>query len=140
MSSSDVLPWSTWPITVTTGGTRLGVDSRRCSDSASSASGLVELGGHRLVAHFLDHDHRGFLVEHLIDRDHRPIFIRALMTSAAFTDILCARSATEIVSGTVTSRTIGPAGAACRLSPPSSSCRRAPTFGCRQPPVAGDRR
>ena len=31
---------------------------------------IVELGRHRLVAHFLDHDHRGLLVEHLVDRDH----------------------------------------------------------------------
>ena len=37
-----------------------------------------------------------------------PIFIIVLMTSAAFTDILCARSATEIVSGTMISRTSGP--------------------------------
>ena len=48
------------------------------------------------------------------------------MTSAAFTDILCARSATVIVSGTVTSRTIGLGGRA-RRSPPSSSRWRVPT-------------
>ena len=40
-----------------------------------------------------------------------PSFIIALMTSEAFTDILCARSATVIVSGTCTSRTIGSVGA-----------------------------
>ena len=32
---------------------------------------VVELGRDRLVAHFLDDDHRRFLIEHLIDRDHR---------------------------------------------------------------------
>ena len=31
---------------------------------------IVELRGLRLVAHFLDDDHRGFLVEHLVDRHH----------------------------------------------------------------------
>jgi hypothetical protein len=33
--------------------------------------GIVELGGECLVAHFLDHDHRGFLVQHLVDGHHR---------------------------------------------------------------------
>ena len=41
-----------------------------------------------------------------------PSFIMALMTSAAFTDILCARSATVMVSGTCTSITFGSDGAA----------------------------
>ena len=40
-----------------------------------------------------------------------PSFISALITSAAFTDILCASSATVMVSGTSTSRTIGSVGA-----------------------------
>ena len=31
---------------------------------------VVQLGGDRLVAHFLDHDHRRFLVQDLVDRDH----------------------------------------------------------------------
>ena len=31
---------------------------------------VVELGGKRLVAHFLDHDHRRLLVELLVDGDH----------------------------------------------------------------------
>jgi hypothetical protein len=33
--------------------------------------GIVELGGKRLVAHFLDDDHRRFLIEHLVDGHHR---------------------------------------------------------------------
>src|SRR3990172_5261642 len=40
-----------------------------------------------------------------------PSFISDLMTSAAFTDILCARSATVTVSGMCTSRTTGSIGA-----------------------------
>src|SRR5882762_8276954 len=40
-----------------------------------------------------------------------PSFISTLMTSAALTDILWARSPTEMVSGTMTSRTTGSAGA-----------------------------
>ena len=44
-----------------------------------------------------------------------------LMTSAAFTAIFCASSATEIVSGTSTSRTIGSVGA-WKLVSVSSSC------------------
>ncbi len=39
-----------------------------------------------------------------------PSFISVLITSAALTAILCARSPTEMVSGTSTSRTIGSAG------------------------------
>lgn len=31
---------------------------------------IVQLGRDRLVAHFLDHDHRGLLIQHLVDRDH----------------------------------------------------------------------
>ena len=65
---------------------------------------VVELGGNRLVAHFLDHDHGRFLVQRLVDGDHlAQLHQGSLMTSAALTDILCARSATEMVSGTCTS-------------------------------------
>src|SRR5215470_619252 len=37
-SSSDVLPWSTWPMTVTTGGRRLSCDGSRSSSSTTSPS------------------------------------------------------------------------------------------------------
>ena len=40
-----------------------------------------------------------------------PSFIRCLMSSEALTDILCARSATLMVSGTCTSCTVNSAGA-----------------------------
>jgi hypothetical protein len=42
---------------------------------------VVQLGGQRLVAHFLDDDHRRLLVELLVDGDHLPSFISCLMTS-----------------------------------------------------------
>ena len=58
------------------------------------------------------------------------------MTSAAFTDILCARSATVIVSGTTISRTIGLGLLRPRDRPPSSSWRWRPPFGLLQPAVA----
>src|SRR5215470_10387693 len=37
-SSSDVLPWSTWPMTVTTGGRRLSCEGSRSSSSTTSPS------------------------------------------------------------------------------------------------------
>jgi len=42
------------------------------------------------MAHFLDQDDRGFLIEHLVDSHHAAQLHQRLMTSAAFTDILCA--------------------------------------------------
>ena len=51
-----------------------------------------------------------------------PMFISTLMTSAAFTDILCAKSATEIVSGIGISRMIGSEGATNVDSSFSSLC------------------
>ena len=50
-----------------------------------------------------------------------PIFMSILMTSEAFTDILCANSDTVMVSGTCTSRMRTSTGAACAWwSPPRS--------------------
>ena len=65
-----------------------------------------------------------------------PSFISTLMTSDAFTDILWARSATVMVSGTDTSRTTGSDGIDAPAPLPSScrSCLRCP-FGPRQPPA-----
>ena len=40
------------------------------TSSSEERSGIVQLGGHRLVAHFLDDDHRRVLVELLVDGDH----------------------------------------------------------------------
>src|SRR6201994_1389616 len=56
------------------------------------------------------------------------------MTSEALTDILCARSATEMVSGTCTSWTTCSVGAWKLLEPESRSRPpRAPPRGARQP-------
>src|SRR5207247_11352079 len=49
-----------------------------------------------------------------------------LLTSAAFTDILCARAPTVIVAGTSTSITLGSAGAAKEVAPSSSRWRAEP--------------
>src|SRR6266436_4432647 len=59
-----------------------------------------------------------------------PSFISTLMTSAALTDILCARSPTVIVSGTITSRTTGSAGA---LNCGAASAAVAAAVLCRAP-------
>ena len=69
-----------------------------------------------------------------------PSFISTLMTSAAFTDILWARSATVIVSGTWISRTTGSTGPAAGRAV-SSACLWRPPFGVCQPvpPVASPR-
>src|SRR3989442_4604341 len=62
------------------------------------------------------------------------------MTSDALTDILCARSATLIVSGTCTSCTCCSTGATKLDVPPSPRSPRRPPRGARQParaPPAG---
>jgi hypothetical protein len=94
--------------------------------------GIVELGGDRVVTEFADAVSWSstWLIVTIW-----PSFISTLMTSAALTDILWARSATVIVSGTDTSRTVASAGAAaCAPSPSSRPCLRCP-FGPRQAPV-----
>ena len=125
VSSSDVLPWSTWPMTVTTGGRGSASAACVCSVSASSESGsssfaafaLWPISSTTIIA-------VSWSITWLIVTIE-PSFISALMTSAALTDILCARSATVIVSGTEISRTSGPACTDCApdASPASSSAR-----------------
>ena len=136
LSSSEVLPWSTWPITVTTGGrgSSTAVDVPSSSLSASSASGSSSLAARALwpissTTIIAVSWSSTWLMVTIV-----PIFIIVLITSTALTAILWARSATLIVSGTVTSRTIGPL-APVAPSAPSSSCRRVPILGCLQPPV-----
>jgi hypothetical protein len=73
-----------------------------------------------------------------------PSFISCLITSEAFTDILCASSATVIVSGTCTSITRCSTGAACTCSSRSSRPPRRPRGPPRHelrptPPVASPR-
>ena len=95
-SSSDVLPWSTWPITVTTGGRGSASDSRsRPCASASSASGsssfaafaLWPISSTTIIAVSWSST---WLMVTIV-----PSFIITLMTSAALTDILWASSATR---------------------------------------------
>ncbi len=62
-----------------------------------------------------------------------PSFISCLMTSDALTDILCARSATLIVSGMCTSCAWNSAGATNELGAPSLRSPRRPARGARQP-------
>ena len=62
-----------------------------------------------------------------------PSFISCLMTSEALTDILCARSATLIVSGMCTSWAWNSAGATKVLGAPSLRSPRRPARGARQP-------
>src|ERR1700712_3336237 len=62
-----------------------------------------------------------------------PSFINCLITSEAFTDILWARSATEIVSGMWTSCAWNSAGATKELGAPSLRSPRRPARGARQP-------
>ncbi|OIQ92097.1 hypothetical protein GALL_259310 [mine drainage metagenome] len=71
-----------------------------------------------------------------------PSFISTLMTSDAFTAILCARSPTVMVSGTCTSRTWGSAGATKRGCSFSRESRREPPLAPRQaavPPLVSPR-
>src|SRR3954470_15713993 len=64
-----------------------------------------------------------------------PSFIRALMTSAAFTDMRWASSPTVMVSGTATSRTSGSVGAAKAVCSPLELPRCLPPPRACQPPT-----
>ena len=130
-SSSEVLPWSTCPITVTTGGRDSSVpsscDSARKLSGSSSFAGFATwpISATTIIAVSWSITWLMVTME--------PIFIMTLMTSAAFTDILCARSPRVMVSGTSTSTTLGSAGAANSVAP-SSSRWRDPRGPARQPP------
>src|SRR5260221_199723 len=121
-SSSEVLPWSTWPMTVTTGGrdsiaSSFAADCTRNDSGSSSFAGFAwcPISETTIIAVSWSITWLMVTIE--------PIFIMVLMTSAAFTDILWARSPTEIVSGTSTSITLGSAGAANDVAPSSSRWR-----------------
>jgi hypothetical protein len=96
---------------------------------ASSAVGIVELGADALwpissTTIIAVSWSRFWLMVTMV-----PSFIMALMTSVALTDILCASSATVIVSGTVTSRTTGlaPGVAAVVVAMAPAHLRAAPS-------------
>ena len=97
---------------------------RRASNGSSSSSGGTSADTVTNVARFVS----------TITSNGVWVFISALMTSVAFTDILCARSATVIVSGTVTSRTTGPDMPGISL-PSSSRWRWSSHSRTRTPPA-----
>ena len=103
-SSSEVLPWSTWPMTVTTGG-------RGCSmlvlvGAALQADLDVGLGdAPTRVAELGDDQLGGVGVDRLVDRRHDAQLISALITSAPRSAMRLASSCTVMVSGMTTSRT-----------------------------------
>jgi hypothetical protein len=72
---------------------------------------IVQLGGNRVVAHSSTMIIAVSWSSIWLIVTIWPSFIICLMTSDALTAILCARSATVMVSGTCTSRTIGSVGA-----------------------------
>ena len=86
-SRSEVLPWSTWPITVTTGGRGCrsaagasSVSTRYASGSSSLAAlALWPISSTRMIAVSWSST---WLIVAMV-----PSFISALMTSAAFTDM-----------------------------------------------------
>src|SRR5215510_1112666 len=109
-SSSDVLPWSTWPMTVTTGGRRLSCDGSRSSSSTtspsteriststlnSSATSLAAVGSRSSLTVAIT-----------------PSSSRALITSPDFRRIFSASSPTVTDSGTrMSSRRTSAGGAA----------------------------
>ena len=68
-SSSEVLPWSTWPMTVTTGAR--GVDLRRIVGGVEQA--FFDVGfrhAAHAVAHFLGDELGGVGVDHVVDLQH----------------------------------------------------------------------
>src|SRR5499426_1856394 len=109
-SSSDVLPWSTWPMTVTTGGRRLNCDGSRSSSSTTSPSteristSTLNLSATSLAAV----GSRSSLTVAIT-----PSSSRALITSPDFRRIFSASSPTVTDSGTrMSSRRTSAGGAA----------------------------
>src|SRR5262244_338398 len=109
-SSSDVLPWSTWPMTVTTGGRRLSCDGSRSSSSTTSPSteristSTLNLSATSLAAV----GSRSSLTVAIT-----PSSSRALITSPDFRRIFSASSPTVTDSGTrMSSRRTSAGGAA----------------------------
>ena len=126
------MPWSTWPITVTTGGrdissaVEMGTSSRKVSGSSSlEATALWPISSTRIIA--VSWSSTWLMVTIW------PSFIRCLMTSAALTDILWARSATVMVSAICTSRTTGSLDPAPWASSRWSRWRPPPRGPPRQP-------
>ena len=96
-SSSDVLPWSTWPMTVTTGGRGSSFDS----SSATSRDVLLDLEARLLdrVAELAGEERGGVGVDQLVDVSPScPGLHQLRMRSAALTPMRCDSSETVIAS------------------------------------------
>src|SRR6185436_1508471 len=134
-SSSEVLPWSTWPMTVTTGGRGFSSAAGCSSLSVRYASGSSSLAALALwpissTTMIPVSWSSTWLMVAMV-----PSFISALITSAAFTDMRCASSPTVMVSGTATSRTSGSVGWAKVVGSPLGAERCPPRPRECQPPT-----
>ena len=135
-SSSVVLPWSTWPMIVTTGGrgTRLsGSSSVGCGSSSSSSACLI-------VTSRLSSDASSSTsssVSDCVAVFRAPRFIRILMSSCIVTPSACENSRTVTPDGTVTGPVGGATSRAC-LGPYGALLARAPVIGARTRGAAVD--
>ena len=129
-SSNEVLPWSTWPMTVTTGA-RGSCGASLCSAFSRKTSGSLSLAANARCPNssttIIAVSWSSTWLMVTID----PIFIRVLITSVALTAILCASSATEMVSGTCTSCTTASVGAWKACADSDSALPRPPRLPCR---------
>ena len=93
-SSREVLPWSTWPITVTTGGRSTRSPSSSSSTTGSSTSSSAAVTISILRSNSLAIDSTDSSVSVWVRVAISPSFIRALITSAAESPRLSATSRT----------------------------------------------
>ena len=101
---------------------------------------IVELGGERRVAHFLDDDHRRLLVELLVDRDHLAELHQLLDDLGRLDRHLVREVGDVIVSGMCTSCAWNSAGATKVLGAPSLRSPRRPRARRAPAGAAGARR
>ena len=126
-SSSEVLPWSTWPITVTTGGRGRCSPSTcsersRCFSTSSSATSFTRWPNSSTTRVAVSWSKAWLMVA------ITPMSMSFLMTSPAFTLMPWASSPTVAISPTSTSRTMTSCGFS--NSPPCFSTERARRFAC----------
>ena len=101
-SSSEVLPWSTWPITTTTG-SRGSRSSSRSSRSSNSCSSMVTWTSFSTLQPISSATIAAVSKSMISETDAMtPSLIRPLMTSAAVRFMRLASSPTEISSGIMT--------------------------------------
>ena len=107
-SSSEVLPWSTWPMTVTIGGRGTSSSGRSSAPSmpistSASLTRFTRCPNSDTTSSAVSGSSIWLMVAMM------PFFISTLTTSAPRTAMRAARSWTVMVSGSTTSRTIGSA-------------------------------